>query len=113
MIVNLNLKKDLFAPKFYPLLTDYSHRWEVYLGSAGSGKSYFITQKIIYRCLTEQVRVLVCRRYGTTIRNTCFSLFKDILNKWKLTPYVKNVNYESNKINPRFSRFNYNFVQVP
>lgn len=89
MIVNVNLKKDLFAPKFYPLLTDYSHRWEVYLGSAGSGKSYFITQKIIYRCLTEQVRVLVCRRYGTTIRNTCFSLFKDILNKWKLTPYVK------------------------
>lgn len=89
MIVNLNLKKDLFAPKFYPLLTDYSHRWEVYLGSAGSGKSYFITQKIIYRCLTEQVRVLVCRRYGTTIRNTCFSLFKDILSKWKLTPYVK------------------------
>ena len=89
MIVNLNLKKDLFAPKFYPLLTDYSHRWEVYLGSAGSGKSYFISQKIIYRCLTEQVRVLVCRRYGTTIRNTCFSLFKDILNKWKLTPYVK------------------------
>lgn len=89
MIVNLNLKKNLFAPKFYPLLTDYSHRWEVYLGSAGSGKSYFITQKIIYRCLTEQVRVLVCRRYGTTIRNTCFSLFKDILNKWKLTPYVK------------------------
>lgn len=89
MIVNINLTKNLFAPKFYPLLTDYSHRWEVYLGSAGSGKSYFITQKIIYRCLTEQVRVLVCRRYGTTIRNTCFSLFKDILNKWKLTPYVK------------------------
>lgn len=89
MIVNVNLTKDLFAPKFYPLLTDYSHRWEVYLGSAGSGKSYFISQKIIYRCLTEQVRVLVCRRYGTTIRNTCFSLFKDILNKWKLTPYVK------------------------
>lgn len=89
MIVNINLTKNLFAPKFYPLLTDYSHRWEVYLGSAGSGKSFFITQKIIYRCLTEQVRVLVCRRYGTTIRNTCFSLFKDILSKWKLTPYVK------------------------
>ena len=32
----------------------------------------------------------------------------------KLNPYVKNVNYESNnKINPRFSRFNYNFVQQP
>ena len=31
----------------------------------------------------------------------------------KLNPYVKNVNYESNKINPRFSRFNYNFIQNP
>lgn len=31
----------------------------------------------------------------------------------KLNPYAKNVNYESNKINPRFSRFNYNFLQPP
>lgn len=31
----------------------------------------------------------------------------------KLNPYVKNVNYETNKINPRFSRFNYNFVMSP
>lgn len=32
----------------------------------------------------------------------------------KLNPYVKNVNYESNnKINPRFNRFNYNFVMSP
>lgn len=87
--INLNLKKELFVPKFYPLLLDYSHRWEVYMGSAGSAKSYFITQKIIIRCCREKLKVLVCRRTGTTIRNTCFSLFKDILNKWKLTPYVK------------------------
>lgn len=32
---------------------------------------------------------MVCRRYGTTIRNTCFSLFKDILTKWKLINFVK------------------------
>ena len=73
-------------PKFYPLLEDYSTRWEVYMGSAGSAKSYFITQKIIYRCVKEKIKVLVCRRYGTTIRNTCFALFKDILSKWKLSP---------------------------
>lgn len=89
MNISLNLKKDLFAPKFYPLLTDYSCRWEVYMGSAGSGKSYFITQKIILRCLKEPIRVLVCRRYGSTIRNTAFSLFKDVLAKWKLSPYIK------------------------
>lgn len=76
-------------PKFYPMLLDYSHRWEVYMGSAGSAKSYFITQKCIVRACREKVKILVCRRTATTIRNTCFSLFKDILAKWQLTPYVK------------------------
>lgn len=87
--INLTLKKSLFVPKFYPLLLDYSHRWEVYMGSAGSAKSYFITQKLIVRCINEKIKILVCRRTGTTIRNTCFSLFKDILAKWQLTNYVK------------------------
>ena len=87
--VQLNLKKSYFVPKFYTLLTDYSHRWEFWVGSAGSGKSYTIAQKIIIRCCREPIRVVVCRRYGTTLRNTCFSLMKEILTKWKLTPYIK------------------------
>lgn len=84
MNIKLILKKNMFSPKFYPLLFDYSHRWEVYMGSAGSSKSYFITQKIICRCCREQRKVLVSRRYGTTLRNSCFSLFKEILTKWKI-----------------------------
>ena len=84
--ITLKLSKKLFVPKFYPLLFDYSNRWELYMGSAGSAKSYFITQKLIVRACSEPIKILVCRRYGTTIRNTCFSLFKDILSKWKLYP---------------------------
>lgn len=84
--ITLKLSKKLFIPKFFPLLFDYSHRWEVYMGSAGSAKSYFITQKIIARCCNEKIKVMVCRQYGTTIRDTCFSLFKDILADWKLIP---------------------------
>lgn len=87
--INLNLKKELFIPKFYPLLLDYSHRWCFFCGSAGSGKSYSIAQKIIIRCCREPIKVLVCRRYATTLRNSCFSLFKEILTKWQLTKYVK------------------------
>lgn len=59
------------------------------MGSAGSSKSYFITQKLIIRACREPIKILVCRRYGTTIRNTCFSLFKDIIAKWKLNSYVR------------------------
>ena len=87
--INLKLNKGLFVPKFYPYLLDYSHRWEIYMGSAGSAKSYFITQKLIVRACREKVKILVCRRTATTIRNTCFSLFKDILTKWQLLPFVK------------------------
>ena len=88
--VNFALKKSLFVPKFFPLLFDYSHRWEVYMGSAGSSKSFFLTQKLIVRACNEKIKILVCRRTATTIRNTCFSLFKDILTKWQLYPkYVK------------------------
>lgn len=87
--IQLNLKKSLFVPKFFPYLLDYSHRWEVYRGSAGSSKSYFITQKLIVRACQEKIKILVCRRYGSTIRNTCFSLFKRILTQWQLLPYVK------------------------
>lgn len=88
-MINLNLKKEIFVPKFYPLLFDYSHRWEIHRGSAGSAKSYSITQKLIIRACKERIKILVCRRTGATLRNTCFSLFKEILTKWKLTPYLK------------------------
>ena len=89
MNVNLTISRNQFSPTLFPLLEDYTHRFEGYKGSAGSGKSYFITQKIIYRCVKEKIRVLVCRRYATTLRNTCFALFKEVLDRWKLTPYVK------------------------
>ena len=59
------------------------------MGSAGSAKSYFITQKLIIRACREKIKILVCRRTATTIRNTCFSLFKDIIAKWHLSEFVK------------------------
>ena len=89
MNINLKINKNQFCPKLFPLLEDYSHRFEMYKGSAGSGKSYFITQKVIYRCLKEPIRVLVCRRYGTTLRNTCFALFKQVLKDWKIINYIQ------------------------
>lgn len=87
--IELNLNRNLFTPKFFPYLLDYSHRWEFWMGSAGSSKSYSITQKLIIRACNEKIRILVCRRYGTTIRNTVFATFKEVLAKWQLTPHVK------------------------
>ena len=56
--LKLQINKRIFNDKFYPLLFDYSHRWEVYLGSAGSGKSYFISQKLIIKAI--KVSYFIC-----------------------------------------------------
>ena len=89
MDIKLSIKKNQFSPKLFPFLLDYSHRWEFWCGSAGSGKSYTISQKLIIRCCNERIRGLVCRRYATTIRQTVFALFKEILEKWQLIEYVQ------------------------
>ena len=83
--MQLNISSNVFSPKFLPLLSDYSHRWEIYKGSAGSGKSHFITQKILIKALKEKRRVMVCRRYGTTMRNSVFRLFKDVIESFKIS----------------------------
>ena len=87
--IKLNLKASHFVPTLYPYLLDYSHRWEFWVGSAGSGKSYTIAQKILIRCTRERLRVLVCRRYGTTLRQSVVKQFREIIDKWKLSKYIK------------------------
>jgi len=59
------------------------------VGSAGSSKSYFITQKILIKAMKSKRKVLVARRYGTTIRHSVFSLFKEILDSFQMTKYCK------------------------
>ena len=80
----LNITAKKFSPKFLPYINDYSKRFNIYKGSAGSGKSFFIAQKLTLKALKEQRKVLVCRRYGSTIRNSVFALFKDVLKDFKL-----------------------------
>ena len=88
-MMQLNIHSSIFSPKFLPYLTDYSHRWEIYKGSAGSGKSHFITQKILIKSLQQKRRVMVCRRYGTTMRNSVFRLFKDVIESLKIANLCK------------------------
>ena len=90
MQIDIKLKKEIFVPKFLPYLQDYSHRWEFYMGSAGSGKSVFIHQKLIFRALREPgVRILICRKTASSARETTFEECKGVLTKWKLIDYVQ------------------------
>lgn len=88
-VITLNINKSAFNDVYFPHLTDYSHRYEVYYGGAGSGKSVFVTQKLICKACARKRKVLVIRKYGTTLRDSVFQLFQDTLSKWQLLPFCK------------------------
>ena len=87
--ININLKKEVFNDVYFPFLYDYTHRYEVYYGGAGSGKSVFITQKLILKLLKSKRKLLVIRKVGTTLKDSVFQLFLDVLSQWKIRLYVK------------------------
>ena len=68
---------------------DYTKRYEIYYGGAGSGKSQFITQKLIIKALKSKRRILVARKTARSNESSTFQLFKDILIQFKLLPLCK------------------------
>ena len=62
MSTSVKISKKVFNPTYLPYLTDYEKRTEVYYGGAGSGKSHFIAQKLIYKGLTSKRNKSYLRR---------------------------------------------------
>ena len=88
-MIKLNIARSLFNDAYFPYLFDYTHRYEIYYGRAGSGKSVFIAQKIICKACTSKRKVLIIRKYATTLKDSVFQLIIDQLKKWKIYQFCK------------------------
>lgn len=88
-MINLKLDKKLFNEVYLPYITSYEHRYEVMYGSAGSGKSVFITQKLLIKALNKKRKILVIRKTQASQRESCWRLFLDVLVEWKILTYCK------------------------
>ena len=82
---------EAFNKAFYPYLKDYDHRFEVYYGGAGSGKSHFIAQKIVAKSLVYNRKALIMRKVGSTLKDSVWQLVLDTLSSLGLLQYC-NVN---------------------
>ena len=89
MAIQLNINKSIFNDVYYPLLLDWTRRYEIYYGGAGSGKSVFISQKAIIKALNSKRKILVIRKVGTTLKDSVFALITDTLKKWDIYKYCK------------------------
>ena len=82
---NFKISKQLFNTAYLPLLEDYTKRFNVFFGGAGSGKSHFAVQKLILKYLKYPNRkCLVIRKVSNTLRDSIFALFKSVLADWQL-----------------------------
>jgi phage terminase large subunit len=87
--INLSLKKELFNEAYFPYLFDYKNRYEVYYGGAGSGKSVFICQKLLVKAIKRRRKVLIIRKYATTLKDSVFQLVVDMLIKWQIYRFCR------------------------
>lgn len=67
--------------RFESFILDWDYMMYLLIGGYGSGKSYSIALKIILKLMSEKRTALVVRNVYDTIRESCFSLFKEILTK--------------------------------
>ena len=88
-MMKINLKKSIFNKAYLPYLQDYSKRYEIYYGGAGSGKSKFVSQKLVYKAMQSLRKILVLRKVNRTTKNSTFQILQDTLSEWKLLPYCR------------------------
>lgn len=72
------------SPAFEDFIFDWDYETYLLLGGYGSGKSYQVAFKIILKLLEEKRKCLVVREVFETIGESCFDLFKEILDDMKL-----------------------------
>ena len=87
--INIKVSKKVFNQKFLPYIND-THRYLIFYGGAGSGKSYTLGQFIIYHMLErKKFNLLVVRNTGKSNRDSTYALLKQIITKWNLSKYFK------------------------
>lgn len=86
--INLVIKKDkIILPIYQPYVEDYTHRYNVYWGGRGSGKTKFIMQKLMIKGLKERRLILLMRKETNKLRDSVWKELLDVIEDFKLTPY--------------------------
>lgn len=67
---------NIYKPMFFD-----QRRYQILVGGAGSGKSYFAAQWMLTRLSSsDKQRLVICRKTARTIRNSQYQLLKDVMH---------------------------------
>ena len=87
--MNIRVSRKVFNDVYVPSLLSYDTRYEVYYGGAGSGKSHFVAQKLVFKAIREQRKILVLRKVGRTVKQSIFQMLLDTLSFFKILDKCK------------------------
>lgn len=77
-------------PVYWPYVRDYTTRFCVFYGGAGSGKSHFVAQKLLLKCLQYKRKLLVVRKVGNTLKDSVWAMFLKLL--YQMPAVIKTIN---------------------
>ena len=77
-------------PVYWPYIRDYTTRFNVYYGGAGSGKSHFVMQKVLLKCLQYKRKLLVVRKVGNTLKDSVWAMCLKLL--YQMPQVIKSIN---------------------
>lgn len=77
-------------PVYWPYVRDYTTRFNVYYGGAGSGKSHFVMQKVLLKCLQYKRKLLVVRKVGNTLKDSVWAMCLKLL--YQMPAVIKSIN---------------------
>lgn len=91
MKINFDVEafKNTVLPVYIDDLEDYEKRIVVLYGGAGSGKSVYATQKILYKLLKSKRKCLVVKKTDNTIRASIYQEVINRLDEMCLTKYCE------------------------
>lgn len=87
--MELIINKNVFNEAYFPFLLEYSKRYEIWYGGAGSGKSHFLAQKLIIKAINDKRKILCLRKVDKTVANSVFQILKEQLSFFHLLDKCK------------------------
>lgn len=89
--MKITIDKRNFNKLFFPYINDFSSRYLVFYGGAGSGKSHFIAQRMVLKALQSRRKMLFVRKVAATIKDSIYALTLDTL-EWLQIRHLCEIN---------------------
>ena len=77
----INIHEEVFNPVYRPFI-DAGKRRQIFFGGSSSGKSVFLSQRVVYDLLQGGRNYLITRQVGRTLRGSVYTEIKKVISDW-------------------------------